>query len=120
MIDWREFNRMMDEMFSSPFNNTGWDKKSYKSPDGRMSYTVISKGFENEPKMDEVGFLKHKLEKCVGLQNFEEAVELRDKIKKLEENKEKISELRTKLDECVKNQDYEKAIEYRDKIRALK
>ena len=49
---------MMDEMFSSPFNNTGWDKKSYKSPDGRMSYTVMSKGFENEPKMDEVGFLK--------------------------------------------------------------
>jgi protein-arginine kinase activator protein McsA len=120
MIDWREFNKMMDEMFSSPFNDMGWNKKSYKSPDGRTSYTFMSKGFDEEPKIDEVEFLKHKLEKCVALQNFEEAVQLRDKIKKLEENKEKISELKTKLDECVKNQDYEKAIEYRDKIRALK
>ena len=120
MFDWREFNRMMDEMFNSPFNDTGWNKKSYKSPDGRTSYTFMSKGFDEEPTIDEVEFLKHKLEKCVALQNFEEAVKLRDKIKNLEENKEKISELKAKLDECVKNQDYEKAIEYRDKIRALK
>ena len=50
----------------------------------------------------------------------EKAVELRDKIKSLEKNKEKISELEKKLSECVEKQDYEKAIEYRDKINALK
>ena len=53
-------------------------------------------------------------------QDFEKAVELRDKIKSLEKNKEKISELEKKLSECVEKQEYEKAIEYRDKIKALK
>jgi protein-arginine kinase activator protein McsA len=47
-------------------------------------------------------------------------VELRDKIKKLEENKEKISELQSKLDESIKNQDFEKCIQYRDEIKKLK
>jgi hypothetical protein len=55
MFDWREFNRMMDEMFNSSFNDTGWNKKSYKSPDGKMSYTFMSKGFNDEPTIDEVG-----------------------------------------------------------------
>jgi protein-arginine kinase activator protein McsA len=53
-------------------------------------------------------------------QNFEDAVKLRDEIKNLEINQEKISELKNKLDECVKNQDFESAIEYRDQIKSLK
>jgi protein-arginine kinase activator protein McsA len=64
--------------------------------------------------------LKNKLDVAVEEQNFEEAVNLRDQIKSLEKNKEKISELQTKLDECIKKQDFEKAIEYRDKINDLK
>ena len=120
MIDWREFDRMMNEMFGLPFGEKGWNKKSYSSPDGRISYTVMSKGFGVEPKSDELDFLKHKLEGAIEDQNFEEAVELRDKIKTLEDNKEKITELQSKLDECIKKQDFEKAIEYRDKIKALK
>jgi len=47
-------------------------------------------------------------------------VELRDKIKNLEEHKEKISELQKELDNCIKNQNFEKAIELRDEINSLK
>jgi excinuclease UvrABC helicase subunit UvrB len=120
MFNWRDFDRIFDEMFSFPMNNKGWNRKTFKSPDGSMSYTIMSKGFGFEPKVDEVEFLKNKLERAVEEQNFEEAVELRDKIKSLEVNKEKISELQSKLDECIKNQEFEKAIEYRDKIKNLK
>ena len=28
MINWREFDRMIDEMFSFPMSNRGWDKKN--------------------------------------------------------------------------------------------
>jgi protein-arginine kinase activator protein McsA len=48
------------------------------------------------------------------------AVELRDKIKKIEENKEELSKLEKELSECVKSQDYESAIKLRDKIKDLK
>jgi protein-arginine kinase activator protein McsA len=69
---------------------------------------------------DELGNLKEKLNLAIEDQNFEEAVELRDKIKSLEVNKKKISELQAKLDESIKNQDFEKSIEYRDQIKSLK
>jgi protein-arginine kinase activator protein McsA len=120
MINWKEFERMMNEAFNSPFDNRGWDKKTFKSKDGLISYTIMSNGFGESPKNDELSILRHNLDKAVEEQNFEEAVKLRDKIKNLEKNKEKISELESKLQECVKNQDYEKAIEYRDKIKSLK
>jgi 16S rRNA G966 N2-methylase RsmD len=71
-------------------------------------------------KSDELEILKQKLEMAVEKQNFEEAVELRDKIKNLEENKEKISELNKELEDCIKIQDFEKAIELRDRINTLK
>ena len=120
MFNWKEFDRMMDEMFNTTMNNRGWDKKTYRSPDGSISYTYMTRGINNEPKNDELGLLNRKLEVAIEKQEFEEAVELRDKIKSLEENKEKISELQTKLDECIKKQEFEKAIEYRDKIKDLK
>ena len=90
MFNWREFDRMMDEMFNTPMSNRGWDKKTYRSPDGSISYTYMTRGINNEPKNDELELLKHKLEVAIEKQEFEEAVELRDKIKSLEENKEKI------------------------------
>lgn len=120
MINWREFEDMFDKMFSmrSEFiNNNNWTSRTYKSPDGRYSYTYMSKGFKPTDELDE---LKNKLDVAVEEQNFEEAVKLRDQIKSLEKNKEKISELQSKLDECIKKQEFEKAIEYRDKIKALK
>jgi hypothetical protein len=123
MINWDEFDKMFDNMFSFKsdfFNDNNWTKRTYKSPDGKYSFTYMSKGFNSNQKSDELNILKNDLEKAVAEQEFEKAVELRDKIKTLEKNKEKISELEKKLSECVEKQDYEKAIEYRDKINALK
>ena len=81
MINWREFDRMIDEMFSFPISNRGWDKKTFKSPDGSISYTYMSRGFGSEPKNDDLELLKHKLEVAIEKQEFEEAVKLRDEIK---------------------------------------
>jgi protein-arginine kinase activator protein McsA len=48
------------------------------------------------------------------------AVELRDRIKNLEANKEKINGLENDLKEAINKQDFEKAIEIRDEIKKLK
>jgi|TARA_R110000868_G_scaffold262950_1_gene521578 protein-arginine kinase activator protein McsA len=125
MLNWNEFDRMIDEMFSSfnrkpSFDDKGWTRKTYKSPDSGFYYTYLSKTNKKENQTDEIELLKEKLEIAVEEQKFEEAVELRDKISSLEKNKEKILELKEKLNECIKNQNFEKAIEYRDKITNLK
>ena len=125
MLNWNEFDRMIDEMFSSfnrkpSFDDKGWTRKTYKSPDSGFYYTYLSKTNKKENQTDEIELLKEKLEIAVEEQKFEEAVELRDKISSLEKNKEKILELKEKLNECIKNQNFEKAIEYRDKITKLK
>lgn len=125
MLNWNEFDRMIDEMFSSfnrkpSFDDKGWTRKTYKSPDSGFYYTYLSKTNKKENQTDEIELLKEKLEIAIEEQKFEEAVELRDKISSLEKNKEKILELKEKLNECIKNQNFEKAIEYRDKITNLK
>ena len=125
MLNWNEFDRMIDEMFSSfnrkpSFDDKGWTRKTYKSPDSGFYYTYLSKTNKKENQTDEIELLKEKLEIAIEEQKFEEAVELRDKISSLEINKEKILELKEKLNECIKNQNFEKAIEYRDKITNLK
>ena len=125
MLNWNEFDRMIDEMFSSfnrkpSFDDKGWTRKTYKSTDSGFYYTYLSKTNKKENQTDEIELLKEKLEIAIEEQKFEEAVELRDKISSLEKNKEKILELKEKLNECIKNQNFEKAIEYRDKITNLK
>ena len=124
MLNWNEFDRMIDEMFSSfnrkpSFDDKGWTRKTYKSPDSGFYYTYLSKTNKKENQTYEIELLKEKLEIAVEEQKFEEAVELRDKISSLEKNKEKILELKEKLNECIKNQNFEMAIEYRDKITNL-
>ncbi len=102
------------------FLNDGWEKKTYKSEDGSITFTYITNVKGNLNKSDELDLLKQRLEMAVEEQNFEDAVELRDKIKNLEQNKEKISKLNKELEECIKTQNFEKAIELRDKIKSLK
>lgn len=125
MFNWNEFDKLFNDMFSFKsginLNDNSWEKKVFKSPDGSYSVTYLTKNYsKNNNTSEEIEFLKNKLEVAVEDQNFEEAVELRDKIKNLESNVEKIYELKLKLAECVKNQDFEKAIEYRDQIKLLK
>lgn len=118
-----DFNKFLDEIFGmNRFfdSKTNWEKKIYKSSDGSISFTYMTNKGNDLNENDEIYLLKQKLDECVDSQNFEDAVKYRDKIKKLEKNKEKVSKLNEELKSCVENQDFEKAIELRDKIKSLK
>jgi protein-arginine kinase activator protein McsA len=116
------FHKILNELlrFDDFSFENNWEKKTYKSDDGIISFTYITNKKEKLDHNDEITLLKQQLEFVVEEQKFEEAVELRDKIKKLETYKEKISSLKKELDECVKNQDYERAIVLRDEINSIK
>jgi len=100
--------------------NGDWEKRTYVSDSGLFSYTFLTRKQNTNKPTNEIDTLKIELEKCVENQDFEKAVELRDKIKKIESNIEGITKLNKELDECVKKQDFEKAIKLRDKIKNLK
>jgi len=59
------------------------------------------------------------LDYAVEQQDFEKAVELRDRIKLIEENKGKVEELQAKIKEAIEKQDFESAIQIRDEINKL-
>jgi len=118
MINRNEFNKIFNQMFL-PFENKKWDKRSYISPDGSFSISYLSL-YDVDISNEEIVELKNKLNIAVENEKFEDAIELRDQIKKLEKNMKEISELQSKLDDCVKKQDFENAIQYRDKINSLK
>lgn len=125
MFNWNKFDKLFNEMFNSSFDGFSfdenkWQKRTYKSPDGSISMTYFTHSPKVSNQSNEIELLKQKLDLAVEEQNFEDAVKLRDEIKNLEINQEKILELKNKLDECVKNQDFERAIEYRDQIKNLK
>lgn len=118
----RHLNKMINDLFRMDdfLSNNTWEKKTYKSDDGIISFTYITNKGEKLNEEDEIYLLRQRLDMAVEEQKFEEAVELRDKIKSLEENKGKISKLKKELDKCIESQDFEKAIELRDKINSLK
>jgi excinuclease UvrABC helicase subunit UvrB len=99
-------------------DNGEWVRTTFTSPDGSLTYSYVTR--HPKKKDNELQSLKHKLDISVKNQDFEMAVELRDKIKKIEENLNVLFKLEKKLSECVKNQDYEEAIKLRDKIKELK
>ena len=118
----RNFEKLFNELWSSDplFNGDNWERKNYKSEDGSISFTYVTNKRGGLNKQDEISLLKQKLDIAVDEQNFEVAVELRDKIKNLEKNKEELTKLNKELNECVKKQDFENAIKLRDNIRSLK
>ena len=59
-------------------------------------------------------------EKGIENEDFELAVHIRDKIKSLEQNKDKIESLENDLKSAIKEQNFEKAIELRDELKKLK
>ncbi len=120
----KNFNRLFNDLFNDLdkqfFNPDNFERKSYISDDGTFSYTMFTNKFNTRTKPDEISLLKQNLDDAVNEQDFEKAVELRDKIKNLEKNKEKINKLQKELDESIKTQNFERAIELRDKINSLK
>lgn len=112
---------LFDEIFKefeSMFDNTNTTFTQLGDNGFIMRYTSIPTHKTKES--DEIGELKDKLNKCVEEQDFEKAVEIRDRIKLLEENGNKISELETKLQKAISKQDFETAIQIRDEIKSLK
>ena len=109
------------EKVEDVFDEDGeWEKRTYVSDTGLFSYTFLTRKPKTNKSTNEIDRLKHELNKSVENQDFEKSVELRDKIKKLESNKEELTKLNKELDECVKKQDFENAIKLRDKIKSLK
>jgi len=104
--------------------NGEWKTETYTSPNGMFRY-VITTTYGSPKKIskkesNEISLLKKELEDCVEKQEFEKAVEVRDKIKKLEKNQDDIKKLQTELDEAIGKQDFESAIKLRDKLNKLK
>jgi protein-arginine kinase activator protein McsA len=64
--------------------------------------------------------LEQELKQAVESENFERAIEIRDELKKLELNKEKIQNLEIELKEAIQKQDFEKCIIIRDELNKLK
>lgn len=120
----KNFDKIFYELLNSQnsfFNGlNNFEKKTYTSDDGSITFTYITNVKGDLNKSDEITLLKQKLDIAVEEQKFEEAVELRDKIKKLENNKEELTKLKKELDESIKNQDFENSIIIRDKINSLK
>ena len=99
MFGKRKFNNPFSD-FDSMFNelDTFFNETKplfYKmGPNGYMYYYKNGNTEESSSKVDD---LKNKLNESVVNQDFETAVKLRDMIKSLEENGEKISELEIEL-----------------------
>lgn len=131
----------LNSMFNEPMFITGktnvekgsdengeWSKETFTSSDGTYKITSVIRvmGGDGSPikntktQNGELEILKSRLEKAVEEQDFEKAVELRDRIKSLENNQEKITELESELKESIEKQDFERAIKLRDEIKNLK
>ena len=103
--------------------NGDWSKETFTSEDGMIQFTTIFRStYGKTPQPEEQNTLERlrkELQNAVNLQEFEKAVEIRDKIKNLEDNKVKLEDLNLQLTKAVDQQDYEKAIQLRDEIKKL-
>ena len=122
-----EFSSITNE---EPQSNEGsdkngeWKTETYTSPNGMFRYVITTThrtpNKKSPEETDEISLLKKELQDCVERQEFERAVEVRDKIKKLEKNQDDIKKLQTELDEAIGKQDFESAIKLRDKLNKIK
>ncbi len=127
-LNWEETTKPIDEVTEKTEKgsdeNGDWIRTTYTSPSG-VRYTMTTTYYNgtpqssNKPK-NELSLLKRQLEKAVEEQDFEKAVELRDKIKNFETNKQEIEKLETELKTAVDSQDFETAIKVRDLIKKIK
>lgn len=115
--------RMFDEMFEQ-FNtpNGEWKTQTKVSDDGTYkitSYYYSNSKDENTPKSG-IESLRAQLETAIENEDFEKAVELRDKIKNLETNQKEIEKLELELKQSITDQNFERSIEIRDQLKKLK
>jgi len=133
MFHRRKFNFNIDDLMArydkimEDFNKQDWTTNTFESPDGNYKYTRYVKVFDlsdldndNPKEMSKEEYLNIKLERAIEMEDFEEAVKLRDQIKNLGINKGMIENLELELKESIKEQNFEKSIEIRDQLRKLK
>lgn len=97
--------------------NGEWEKKTFVSDDGSFTYSYYT---NNPSPLKNESDLESKLQEAINRQDFESAVLLRDEIKSMEVNKDKLTQLQKELDDTIQNQNFEKSIVLRDKINKLK
>ena len=101
-----------------------WKKETFTSNDGMFTVTsftrVYGEDLNSSKQISEIDLLKSNLDLAVKNEEFEKAIELRDKIKNLETNSKNIKELEEKLNLAIKSEDFEQAIKIRDEIKKLK
>ena len=133
MFNRRKFNLNIDDLMArydkmmEDFNKQDWETKTFESADGNYKYTSYVKVFDlsnldddNSKEMDKEEYLKIKLNRAIEMEDFEQAVKLRDQIKNLGTNKEMIENLELELKESIKEQNFERSIEIRDELKKLK
>jgi len=115
--------RAFDEMFAQFDSRLGeWKSQTKVSEDGTTRITTYYRGSKpfGTKKPSGVKSLEKQLEIAIENEDFEMAVELRDKIKKFETNQKQIEELKEELKQSIKDQNFEKSIELRDQLKELR
>ena len=123
----RNFNLNFDELITryekmmGDLHKNGWSQESYESPDGSYKFTSYvkifdSSDFDNSKQMSKEEYLTTKLDRAIETED----VKLRDQIKNLENNSEKIKNLESELKLSIKEQNFENAIKLRDELKKLK
>jgi protein-arginine kinase activator protein McsA len=103
------------------FNPMGgeWKSKTRTSADGTTKVTTHYWS-NSGSNTNDVEMLKSQLENAIENEDFELAVNLRDKIKNLETNQELITKLEQELKQSIQEQNFERSIEIRDQLKKLK
>lgn len=116
-----DFWKAFDDMFKQFDNLDGqWKTNKKISDDGSMVITSYFYGGNPTQGESTTKSLKQQLDLAIENEDFEKAVELRDKIKKLENNQVEIEKLELELKKSIKEQNFEKSIEIRDQLKKLK
>lgn len=122
--------RRIDEILRRIFENP--DNLDFEQLEKLFEKRMLSKpSFDNiklnfvyvsDSTLDDVteNDLEQELKQAVESENFERAIEIRDELKKLELNKEKIQNLEIELKESIQKQDFERCIILRDELNKLK
>lgn len=112
----------------SGFDENGeWTKTTYTNSDGTTRIITIKKNYGNDDSKkqskissNDLKFLEKELSRAIESQDFEYAVELRDKIKTLKNVVDEIKSLESQLKKAINEQNFELCIELRNKLNELK
>jgi excinuclease UvrABC helicase subunit UvrB len=112
--------------------NGEWNKETFTSEDGKIVITsfVRNSGFDDDMmtnmfksrKKQEVSGdrLKSELQRAIENEDYELAIAIRDKMKKLENSQEEIEKLENELKQVISDHNFERAIEIREELKKLK